>query len=381
MDFFLANTGSNGAINVLQNANTITQANAASWQTLWNDAISTTSELWQAIISLSQILLGLSFLYMAYKNSAEIFSGYDYQLSKIIEFITPTLLVGILLFNNGFFLVNLIQITRTVAYHQVNLFYNANINGIQMKQAVEAVEQTTRANMSARRLFRDCIDQSGDELTACLNEQAKSTGLEQVVENNNNSLSGNFAQTMCNLLSGCNLISSVVGGISNGWNPSQILADMFASPFIAIAQSILTALQWAVSNGIELALLLTALFGPLAAALTIMPVAGRMFWSWASGFAALLSFHFGYAILTGLMAITIYSMQSSSGNASGLAGIPELLSDIGFLLFTAVVSPLIAGSIATFGGISLFSGFSKAASDGLNVVTNVVTSVVGFGIK
>ena len=381
MDFFLANTGSNGAINVLQNANTITQANAASWQTLWNDAISTNSELWQAIISLSQILLGLSFLYMAYKNSTEIFSGYDYQLSKIIEFITPTLLVGILLFNNGFFLVNLIQITRTVAYHQVNLFYNANINGIQMKQAVEAVEQTTRANMSARRLFRDCIDQSGDELTACLNEQAKSTGLQQVVQNNNNSLTGNFAQTMCNLLSGCNLISSVVGGISNGWNPSQILADMFASPFIAIAQSILTALQWAVSNGIELALLLTALFGPLAAALTIMPVAGRMFWSWASGFAALLSFHFGYAILTGLMAITIYSMQSSSGNASGLAGIPELLSDIGFLLFTAVVSPLIAGSIATFGGISLFSGFSKAASDGLNVVTNVVTSVVGFGIK
>ena len=381
MDFFLANTGPNGAINVLQNANTITQANAASWQTLWNDAISTNSELWQAIISLSQILLGLSFLYMAYKNSTEIFSGYDYQLSKIIEFITPTLLVGILLFNNGFFLVNLIQITRTVAYHQVNLFYNANINGIQMKQAVEAVEQTTRANMSARRLFRDCIDQSGDELTACLNEQAKSTGLQQVVQNNNNSLTGNFAQTMCNLLSGCNLISSVVGGISNGWNPSQILADMFASPFIAIAQSILTALQWAVSNGIELALLLTALFGPLAAALTIMPVAGRMFWSWASGFAALLSFHFGYAILTGLMAITIYSMQSSSGNASGLAGIPELLSDIGFLLFTAVVSPLIAGSIATFGGISLFSGFSKAASDGLNVVTNVVTSVVGFGIK
>ena len=381
MDFFLANTGPNGAINVLQNANTITQANAASWQTLWNDAISTTSELWQAIISLSQILLGLSFLYMAYKNSAEIFSGYDYQLSKIIEFITPTLLVGILLFNNGFFLVNLIQITRTVAYHQVNLFYNANINGIQMKQAVEAVEQTTRANMSARRLFRDCIDQSGDELTACLNEQAKSTGLEQVVENNNNSLSGNFAQTMCNLLSGCNFISSVVGGVKNGWSPSQIMADMFASPFIAIAQSILTALQWAVSNGIELALLLTALFGPLAAALTIMPVAGRMFWSWASGFAALLSFHFGYAILTGLMAITIYSMQSSSGNASGLAGIPELLSDIGFLLFTAVVSPLIAGSIATFGGISLFSGFSKAASDGLNVVTNVVTSVVGFGIK
>ena len=381
MDFFLANTGPNGAINVLQNANTITQANAASWQTLWNDAISTNSELWQAIISLSQILLGLSFLYMAYKNSAEIFSGYDYQLSKIIEFITPTLLVGILLFNNGFFLVNLIQITRTVAYHQVNLFYNANINGIQMKQAVEAVEQTTRANMDARRLFRDCIDQSGDELTACLNEQAKSTGLQQVVQNNNNSLTGNFAQTMCNLLSGCNLISSVVGGISNGWNPSQILADMFASPFIAIAQSILTALQWAVSNGIELALLLTALFGPLAAALTIMPVAGRMFWSWASGFAALLSFHFGYAILTGLMAITIYSMQSSSGNASGLAGIPELLSDIGFLLFTAVVSPLIAGSIATFGGISLFSGFSKAASDGLNVVTNVVTSVVGFGIK
>ncbi len=381
MDFFLAQTGSGGAINVIQNANTITQANAASWQSLWNDAVSTNSDLWKAIISLSQILLGLSFVYMAYKNSSEIFSGYEYQLSKIIEFITPTLLVGILLANNGFFFVNLIQITRTVAYYQVELFYNANINGIQMKSAVEALEQTTRANMDARQLFRDCVDKSGQDLTDCLNDQSRATGLGNIVQNNNNSLMGNFAQNMCALVPGCNAVSSVVGGVANGWNPSQIMADMFASPFIAIAQSILTALQWAVSNGIELALLLTALFGPLAAALTIMPVAGRMFWSWASGFAALLSFHFGYAILTGLMAITIYSMQSSSGNASGLAGIPELLSDIGFLLFTAVVSPLISGSIATFGGISLFSGFSKAASDGLRAVTSVFTSVVGYGIK
>ena len=381
MDFFLAQTGSTGAINVLQSANTVTQANAASWQTLWSDVISIDSDLWKAIIALSQILLGLSFLYMAYKNSAEIFNGYDYQLSKIIEFITPTLLVGILLFHDGFFFVNLIQITRTVAYYQVDLFYDANINGIKMKQAVEAIEQTTRANMDARRLFRDCIDKSGQELTDCLNDQSRATGLGNVVQSNSNSLPGNFAQNMCRFVPGCNLASSVVGGLANGWNPSQILADMFASPFIAIAQSILTALQWAVSNGIELALLLTALFGPLAAALTIMPVAGRMFWSWASGFAAILSFQFGYAILTGLMAITIYSMQSSTGNASGLAGIPELLSDIGFLLFTAVVSPLIAGAIATFGGVSLFSGFSKAASDGLNAVTSVVTSVVGFGIK
>lgn len=381
MDFFLAQTGSTGAINVLQGANTVTQANAASWQTLWSDVVATDSQLWEAIIALSQILLGLSFLYMAYKNSAEIFNGYDYQLDKIIEFITPTLLVGILLFNDGFFFVNLIQITRTVAYHQVELFYEANINGIKMKQAVEAIEQTTRANMDARRLFRDCIDKSGQELTDCLNDQSRATGLGNVVQSNSNSLRGNFAQNMCRFVPGCNLASSVVGGLANGWNPSQILADLFASPFIAIAQSILTALQWAVSNGIELALLLTALFGPLAAALTIMPVAGRMFWSWASGFAAILSFQFGYAILTGLMAITIYSMQSSAGNASGLAGIPELLSDIGFLLFTAVVSPLIAGAIATFGGVSLFSGFSKAASDGLNAVTSVVTSVVGFGIK
>lgn len=381
MDFFFANTGAGGGIDFLQTANDITQANASSWQTLWDSAISNDSDLWNAIISLSQILLGLSFLYMAYKNSSEIFSGYDYDLSKIISLITPTLLVGILLVNNGFFFINLIQITRTVAYHQVSLFYNAQINGINMKQAIFAVEQTTRANMSARSLFRDCIDFSGDELTACLNDQAKSEGLGQVVQNNDDSLTGNFAEVLCNFISGCNAISSVVTGVANGWDPSQILADMFASPFIAIAQSILTALQWAVSNGIELALLLTALFGPMAAALTIMPVAGRMFWAWASGFAALLSFQFGYAILIGLMAITIYSMQSSSGNADGLAGIPELLSDLGFLLFSAMVSPLIAGSIATFGGVSLFSGFSQAASDGLRAVTSVVTSVVGSSIK
>lgn len=381
MELFLANTGSGGAIDVLQTASDITQANAASWQTLWDSAISTQSELWQAIIGLSEILVAVSFLYAIYKNGSEIFQGAEYQLSKVIEFITPTLLVGILLANNGFFFVNLIQITRTVAYHQVELFYRANLNGINMETAVNAVQQTTRANMDARRLFRDCIDQSGDELNACLNDAAKAEGLGQVVQNNDDSLTGNLAQILCNLVPGCGIGSSVANGISHGWNPSQILADMFASPFMAIAQSILTALQWAVSNGIELALLLTALFGPLAAALTIMPIAGRMFWSWASGFLALLSFHFGYAILTGLMAITIFSMQSSSGNASGLAGIPELLSDLGFLLFTALVSPLIAGGISTFGGISLFTGFSNAASDGLRAVTNVFTSVVTVGVK
>ncbi|MGK7944094.1 MAG: hypothetical protein AB4058_06465 [Microcystaceae cyanobacterium] len=379
--YFAQLSGAGGAGNVVNSSQAIMRANAASWNKLWNDAVAPDSELWIAIVGLSKILLGFALIYAFYKYSTEIFNGREYNFSKIIELLTPSLLVGLLLLNDGYFLATGVKLVRDVSYDQISRVYEVQINGISLREATESLQQTATANADARALFRDCIRQTGEEFQTCVNDTAKQEGLQEIVTQNNHSLAGNFAQVLCTLSPACAITNAVSTGISNGWNPSQILSDLFASPFIAIAQSILTALQWAVSNGIELALLLTALFAPIAAALTIMPLAGGMFFSWASGFLALISFSLGYALLSGLMALTIFSMQSSSGNASGLAGIPELFSDLGFLLFTAVVSPLIAGGVATFGGVSLFQGFSNAASDGLKAVTSVVTSVATMGAK
>ncbi len=207
----------------------------------------------------------------------------------------------------------------------------------------------------------------------------KVNALEQVMAGSSNALPGNVASLLCGLITVCGIIQntgSVIQGVTQGLSPSQILQNMFISPFISVAQAILQALQWAVVNSLELALLLTALFAPIAVGLSALPISGRMFWTWASGFLALLSVNLGYSILTGLMAITVVSMTSASGNSAGVTGIPQTISDLGFLLFAAIVSPLLAGAVGTFGGISLYQGISRAANDVTKGVTNAIVNVV-----
>ncbi len=371
--------GTNSGLNILSSADALMRANATSWNLLWDDAVSPSSDLWKGLIGIANIFIIIGIVWTVYKKSHEIFHEAKYDMRAIIQMVIPFFFIGILMLNKGIFLANSIRLVRTVSYYQISELYKQQVAGITLQDAVNSLAQTQAANTRAQQIFSDCVGQSGQDLQDCMSSPDKVNALEQVMSGSSNALPGNVANLLCGLITVCGIIQntgSVIQGVTQGLSPSQILQNMFISPFISVAQAILQALQWAVVNSLELALLLTALFAPIAVGLSALPISGRMFWTWASGFLALLSVNLGYSILTGLMAITVVSMTSASGNSAGVTGIPQTISDLGFLLFAAIVSPLLAGAVGTFGGISLYQGISRAANDVTKGVTNAIVNVV-----
>ncbi|WP_013334830.1 hypothetical protein [Gloeothece verrucosa] len=373
--YLLANTfGYEQSTGLLNVSDSVMKANAQSWDSLWNDAVSTNSGLWQGLIQIGTLLAAIGIVYSVVKFKQDLLRGNgEYDWSKIIEFIVPVLFVAVFTVGNGNLLAYSVKMTRTVVYYEIGQLYDVQINGLNIKTAIEAIQNSQFSNTKVKELFAECKSYQGEELQKCITDPDRLTALEELANGNKNTLNGNLANLICNMTI-CSVVSggaSILDGIKEGLNPNQIMTNLFSSQFISIAQGILTALQWAVSNGLELALLFTGLLAPVALGLSLFPLAGNFFWVWLSGFFAIIGTNLGYAILTGLMAITIYSISSINGNS----GIPELLSDIGFLLFASIVSPLIAASAATFGGISLYNGISRAASDAMSAATNTVVSV------
>ncbi|EAZ88198.1 hypothetical protein [Crocosphaera chwakensis] len=308
--------GANSGINILSSADALMRANATAWNALWDDAVSSNSFLWEGLIGIGNIFIVIGIIWTAYKKSNEIFNEAKYDMRAIIQMVIPFFFIGILMLNKGIFLANSIRLVRTVSYHQISRLYQQQVAGISLQDAVNSLAQTQAANTRTQQIFADCVGKSGQALQDCMSSPDKVNALQQVMAGSSNALPGNVASLLCGLISVCGIIQntgSVIQGVTQGLSPSQIMQNMFISPFISIAQSILQALQWAVVNSLELALLLTALFAPIAVGLSALPIAGRMFWTWASGFLAILAINLGYSILTGLMAITVVSMTSASG--------------------------------------------------------------------
>ena len=90
----------------------------------------------------------------------------------------------------------------------------------------------------------------------------------------------------------------------NAENPprSDPLGDILVNTLIqtgsqALAEQLLKSWQWAFSNLLELAMLITGLMGPIAAAGSIIPFQGRPLWAWLTGFFSLGMAKFSYNVI------------------------------------------------------------------------------------
>ena len=122
-----------------------------------------------------------------------------------------------------------------------------------------------------------------------------------------------------------------------------------------IIRLILRSVQWAFVNILEAALLLTALFGPIAMGLSLLPLQGKPIWAWLIGFMSLFGVQLGYNIVVGLVAVVIVKSDA------------ELVTDIAFLFFLAVFSPILAVLIAK-GGELLCTVRSPIAPNNLQIL-------------
>lgn len=133
-----------------------------------------------------------------------------------------------------------------------------------------------------------------------------------------------------------------------GSNP---LVNALATQLVAVlVEGFLMAMQAAFQLLIEIALLLTALIGPIPIGLSILPFGAKPMFAWLSGFGALGLCKLSLNLMTGIVATV--SIQSG----------PDTIDPIITGILLGVLSPVLAFALASGGGFAIFQGLTSAAT-------------------
>ncbi|MEH2026883.1 hypothetical protein [Nostoc sp.] len=144
--------------------------------------------------------------------------------------------------------------------------------------------------------------------------------------------------------------------------------SVFRDTAIPIIRFILYALQWGFVNILEAALLLTALFAPIAVGLSLLPLQGRPIWAWLTGFISLFGVQLGYNILVGLAAVVLVKSGA------------ELASDVAFLCFLSIFAPVLAVLIAGGGGMAIYNGISANVKGLIDIFSSAIVTATSIAL-
>jgi len=373
----LAQAGSGSAVEVLQDALLLSEETRDSWQKTWDFSLAADpNTLWAASVSFALGLAAFALLYMAIREGDEIMKNQSW--GKLVEMVTWPFIVVFMLGNNGLILSGVVLAFRGVGQSLLDDILRTSLGGVNMQRAIQAVNLDAVTIARIRQVFGDCDGAVGAQLQTCFDNaqveaQAMIDGTKEAFGGFEAIASTNFLAntTSANLvgLSGGQLAG--VGVVAPPGGIDGVFASLLQPIVLPLIEFILYTVQWVAVNLSEAALIMTALFAPIALAMSLMPIAGRMIWAWVAGFVGILSYQLGYNILVGLMAFVIVNMDNTA----------ETLSGIGFLLFSALGAPAIALQIGRGGGIALYQGLSRqaaAVADGIaNAVRLVAKSAIG----
>lgn len=339
-DYTLENTL---GLNLLNQAINVTRNTAQSWDTLWNDLISSNGYLWAGMCKLAITLAAASIILVSLKMGSDYQQGRFSWPDLVASLIWP-LVIAIFLANNGSLLSSTVITVRSIASQQVTAILNIQVADLTIKQALTNVTLSINAKQQILAIYTECQGKQAEERTTCLQEKLPT--VESIVEEAERLNGGPIAELQ-QLLT--DLRNTVL-------HPLSTLAAATAS----IPVAFLLALQWAFVNMLEAALIMTATFAPIAMGLSLLPVGTKSIWAWATGFLSLFGIQLGYNIVVGLVATVIVA-----------AGV-QSVTDLAFVTFISIFAPMLAVAIAGGGGIALYSAINRG-------VTTTVSTVVSAG--
>lgn len=360
MDSLLAQLSSGSATATLNAGATISQAIADSFDRLWEQVLG--GQLYAIInnVGLLFALLTIGFwCVMLYKALDQ-----NDMRPAVSELLFP-LVVIFLLANGG---QNLAQAT---------LGMRGLINGIN-QQVIETVGanldfQRTLNNLASYSSAKSQVAQlanqcngitKNEELQACLQDaqtQAQTllgqysggnppAAWIQDIQRSAQGIADKFS--LYSQGAGGGFAGTVAGGLG-------VLGDISTAPFLIAAEAVIVATQGAFQYAIEVALLMTALLGPLAVGMSFLPIGAKPIYAWLTGFWSLGICKLSLNIITGLVATAVQG-----------AG-PESADTLVTAIAIGILSPLLSLGLAAGGGKALFDGIlstaTAAAASGINV--------------
>ncbi len=348
-----------GGAEILQkNASQAHDINLA-WELLWEKMFAEPNLLWLLIVYLASMFVSFTFIAFAIAFISGIISG---RLEVSLTNGVWLLAVLFLLSNNAQPIANINLFIRDFTHVQVRNIYEINLVGVEINEAITDILVSADIQQEISNAFSRCGGVVGTEQLECLLDvqQEALAVLDQV--RNQYTYAGIDLRGVARLRHRIGSLSvrnkaglgasvvSPAGTILGGFLKSKEYINPFAAPLgIPVIRAFLKDFQWAILNGIEAALMLTGLYGPIAAALSTVPMGTRAITIWLFGVISLSSVIWSYAILVGFIATVISLSQT------------ELQSELGFLLFLSFGSPLIAYGLAKGGGAALLSAITTTS--------------------
>lgn len=339
---------------ILESSNNLTKNTAESWDRIWDITLNPSEPLWQALVYIGAFIAGVSLIYLAATESELLLKTSSW--SRLIYNLRLPLFIFVLLAGHGFFLSGIVRYIRDVAYSLLIQVLDFTFAGISISEALQKIQNTNVANARAREIFAECVDKTGLALNDCISDPAKTqqaTELLQMLGGANGQtapLDGNLLTQTGNFLLGS-------------------LTGVIAFPFLNLITVVLIGLQWAFVNGIEVSLLLTGLFAPIALGFSMIPSAGPTIVSWFSGYVALFLMQLGYVMVVGFTA-NVIALTEQAGQPIG-----STITDIAFLIFISIIAPILAVKISKAGGAALFDGISRTVTTAGHIAASFIIKI------
>ncbi|MEI2579862.1 hypothetical protein [Scytonema sp. PRP1] len=337
-----------GAGQLLENAAAGASLVADGFNQLWEQTL--TGGLYASLCKVGVLFAVGSLALFMVQWGKQMLNGEEQR--AVAELIWP-LVVALLLANNGKILasgtlmlrgyintVNNYVLEYTAADADLRAAYQQGIGQAAVEAAVgNAIQQCRSAQLSNQEQI-ECLKQAKEEL------QAK---FPNIFQGDKGEGIGGW------VLQGLDKIDQAAQEADGGSNPIEGIANKLtaasSAAIGAVVTSFITSLLLALNNayqwGLELALLLTALIGPLAVGGSLMPIGTKAIVGWLTGFFTVAIAKLSFNIILGLAGQLVASAQASQ---------PMI-----FLAFIGIVAPFLATGIAAGGGMAVLTQLNKGA--------------------
>jgi hypothetical protein len=337
-----------GAGQLLENAAAGASLVADGFNQLWEQTL--TGGLYASLCKVGVLFAVGSLALFMVQWGKQMLNGEEQK--AVAELIWP-LVVALLLANNGKILasgtlmlrgyintVNNYVLEYTAADTDLRAAYQQGIGQAAVEAAVgNAIQQCRSAQLSNQEQI-ECLKQAKEEL------QAK---FPNIFQGDKGEGIGGW------VLQGLDKIDQAAQEADGGSNPIEGIANKLtaasSAAIGAVVTSFITSLLLALNNayqwGLELALLLTALIGPLAVGGSLMPIGTKAIVGWLTGFFTVAIAKLSFNIILGLAGQLVATAQASQ---------PMI-----FLAFIGIVAPFLATGIAAGGGMAVLTQLNKGA--------------------
>jgi hypothetical protein len=352
-----------GGIGIIQDSTEQLKAVQGAWDERWSDIFDGTNGLYMGITEFAAVIVAGAFIFFAViwvKNAIE--RGILPALPEVIW----VFVVMALLYNNGTLLGSTTLGIRNLINAQTRTVLNVQIGEVSMLEALNDVILSQQAKSEIQQEYAECEAKEGQAQIDCFvdaGERARDR-LEAEFRAKGWWTAGVERQWA--------RITEITERIQQEYedNPSRGFisnpgTDILAAYFLqtgsqALAEQLLKGWQWAFANLLELAMLITGLFGPIAVAGSVIPMQARPIWAWLIGFFSLGMAKFSYNVIVGLAATVVVAADAQDQG------------DFSFLLLISVLAPILALALAGGAGMAVFRGVSGGIARIIAVGTSFI---------